>query len=101
MQKTVLLVRLSMAAIGLAALFPSASSAAPGDLYVATGNRAAFKYSPDGTQVLYANMYMAIISSAAIKKFPPGNPTSTQFAGGLDFPTGLVFDGFGTLYETR
>jgi sugar lactone lactonase YvrE len=114
MQKTVLLARFSMAAIGVAALLPLASSAAPGDLYVATGNESVLKYSPDASELTLSihipsaalafdakgNMYAAETNFSEIDKFPPDKPTGSQFAGSLNQPTGLVFDSPGTLYET-
>ena len=114
MKKTVLLARFLTATIGVAALLPLASSAAPGDLWVSTGNQAIFKFSPDGAKIIFStnigangfafdakgNMYTAEWTMARIAKYAPGNPTGSVFAPGLDFPTGLVFDSFGTLYET-
>lgn len=112
MKKSALLARLVMAEIGLAVLFPLASHAAPGDLWVSTGNDSISKFSPDTTQFVFSthisanglafdakgNLYTA--ESSAINVYPKDKPAGSTLASSLNGPTGLVFDNSGTLYET-
>jgi hypothetical protein len=114
MEKTIALPRCLAVLVAMVALFPVAGSAAPGDLWVSTGNDSVSKFSPDGTQAVFSthisaegiafdgkgDFFAAETQSSFITKFPPGNPSGSQFAGSLNQPTGLAFDGSGTLYET-
>jgi sugar lactone lactonase YvrE len=114
MTNKIVLSRIFLAAISAGAWLPLAGNAAPGDLWVSCTAQTILKYSPDGTQTIVptqvsaqgltfdakGNLFTAEDVLNRISKYPPGNPTGSLFAPGLNRPYCVAFDGAGTLYET-
>jgi sugar lactone lactonase YvrE len=114
MTNKIVLSRIFLAAISAGAWLPLAGNAAPGDLWVSCTAQTILKYSPDGTQTIVptqvsaqgltfdakGNLFTAEDVLNRISKYPPGNPTGSVFASGLNMPYCVAFDGAGTLYET-